>query len=134
MEFQIKQSGASVRVGKLPSCAGDAIQINQVFSNLLDNALKYLDPSRPGVVEVSGHTENDRSIYVVRDNGIGMAREHQEKAFEIFHRLDPSRGEGEGLGLTIAQRILERQNGKIRVESALDKGSCFFVSLATSPP
>jgi PAS domain S-box-containing protein len=129
IKFQIKNAGAALRVSRLPACIGDATQINQVFSNLLDNAIKYLDSKRKGIIHVSGEIQNGRAIYAVEDNGIGIAPEHQAKAFEIFHRLDPSRGEGEGLGLAIAQRILERQNGKIWVASKPGKGSVFFVSL-----
>lgn len=129
VDFQMKQKGASLQVEQLPSAVGDPTQINQVFSNLVDNALKYLSPKRPGKIRVSGRVESGRAIFSVEDNGVGIAPEHQAKVFEIFHRLDPSGTEGEGLGLTIAQRILERQNGEIWVESEANVGSNFFVSL-----
>ena len=129
MEYQVKEAGATVDIESLPPCLGDASQINQVFSNILDNALKYLDESRPGVIRIYAKVEDGQSIYCVEDNGAGIAPEHQSKIFEIFHRLEPDKKSGEGLGLTIVRHILDRHNGKVWAESELGKGSKFFVSL-----
>lgn len=130
MQFQITNSGAEVRVDDLPNCRGDGRHVNQVFTNLLTNAIKYLDPARKGAVRVSGTVQGDAAVYCVEDNGVGIAREYQGKVFEIFHRLEPDGPvEGDGLGLTIARRILERHGGRLWVESELGKGSRFFVSL-----
>ena len=130
MSFQIESAGARVDIGCLPPCSGDPDQISQVFSNLLDNAIKYRSPYRPLVVSVAGRARGLCSEYSVADNGIGMPADRVERAFEIFCRLEPEDGiEGEGLGLTLARQIVERHGGAMRVESELGAGSRFVVLL-----
>ena len=129
MKFQLDDAGAEVRVDALPICVGDHAQTSQVFANVLDNALKYRDPQRRLVIHISGQMQNGKAVYAVADNGIGIAPEHQAKIFEMFHRLNPDTAAGEGLGLTIAQRMLERQKGRIWVESRTGQGSTFYISL-----
>lgn len=132
MEFQIKQSAVTLEIEALPTCWGDAVQVNQVFTNLLDNALKYLKPEGQGVIRVSGKIQDGNAVYCVEDNGIGMNKDQAEKIFEIFYRINPSVGAGDGLGLSIVKRIMDRLEGKIWVESSLDAGSRFFVALPFS--
>jgi signal transduction histidine kinase len=127
--FQLNEARAEVVVEPLPSCLGDNANTSQVFANLIDNALKYREPTRRMRLVVSGRIEDGKAVYSVADNGIGIPTEHQPKIFEIFHRLNPDVTVGEGLGLTIAQRVLERQRGRIWVESREGEGSTFFVSL-----
>ncbi len=133
MEYQIKQAGAAVKIESLPPCLGDASQINQVFTNILNNAIKYLDDTRPGMIHIyASKAKNGQNTYCVEDNGVGIAPEHQDKIFEIFYRLEPDKKTGEGLGLTIVKHILERHNGKIWVKSKPGVGSKFFVSLPSA--
>ncbi len=130
MEYQLQEHNVKVEVGSLPACQGDFMQISQVFSNLLGNAFKYRADDRPGVIRVSGQIEQGRVVYCVEDNGLGIAPKHQQRVFELFHRLDPDGAAGgEGLGLSIVKRVLDRHQGEIRLESELGKGSRFYVSL-----
>jgi len=129
MRFQLNEAKADIQVDPLPGCLGDSVHTSQVFANLIDNSIKYRDPGRPLRITVSGRVKEGQAIYSVADNGIGIAPEYHGKVFEIFHRLNPDAPGGEGLGLTIAQRVLERQRGKIWVESREGSGSTFYVSL-----
>lgn len=129
IEYQIDEAGAKVEVERLPPCLGDTAQINRVFTNLLTNALKFLDPSRPGRIHIHGGRRANQSIYCVEDNGIGIAPEHLDKIFEIFYQLDPGTGRGEGIGLAIVKRIIDRHNGKVWAESRIGRGARFFVAL-----
>jgi PAS domain S-box-containing protein len=132
IEYQIKESGATVDVADLPSCRADSTHVGQVFANLLDNAVKYLDTTRRGHIKVTGLLREGMAVYSVEDNGVGIAEDHQSIIFEIFHRLNPDQGSGEGLGLTIVQRLLARLGGSITVESTPGRGSCFSVCLPVS--
>ena len=137
-EFQRQQAGAFLIFNDLPPCLGDSQQIDQVFSNLIHNAIKYRHPSRQCEIVITGWKDEtlNQSVYCIEDNGLGIRQEHHEQIFEIFHRLDPNSSSGEGLGLTISQRIIERHQGKIWLESTLNQGAKFFVSLPNSlePP
>jgi signal transduction histidine kinase len=127
MEFQLKKKGVVLHIGDLPDCMGDDVLVTQVFSNLIDNAQKYLDPSRPGEISISGKTVKGWSVYAVTDNGIGISPEHHARIFQVFNRLAPQDEKGEGLGLAIVKRIMDRHQGKIEVESLPGNGTTFQV-------
>ncbi len=127
MEFQLKEKGVVLQIEDLPDCMGDEVLITQVFANLIDNAQKYLEPSRPGEMTISGKIANGSSAYAITDNGIGIPQEQHARIFQVFHRLSPQHGKGEGLGLAIVQRIIDRHQGKIEVESLPGKGTTFHV-------
>ena len=127
MEFQLKRKGVVLHIGDLPDCMGDDVLVTQVFSNLIDNAQKYLEPSRPGEITISGKTVDGWSVYAITDNGIGISPEHHARIFQVFHRLAPQHEKGEGLGLAIVQRIIDRHQGKIEVESLPGNGTTFQV-------
>lgn len=127
-EYKIKQIGAKVDLGDLPDCLGDGTMLNQVFSNLIDNALKFSHPDRKCIIRISGIAKNSETVYCVEDEGIGIAKEYHSRIFEIFSRLD-TKIPGEGLGLSIIRKIMEKHEGNIRLESEPGTGTRFYVSL-----
>ena len=125
----LARAGATLEIGPLPACRGDKAQLAQTFGNLVDNAIKYLDPDRPGRIVVYGERVGDQVAYIVADNGVGIAPAFRDKVFQIFHRLDPRWCAGEGLGLTIAQRIVARHGGRIEISDNPGGGARFTVML-----
>ena len=132
--FQIKRTGTRIEVGRLPGCFGDELQVEQVFSNLVANSLKYLSPDRLGVIKISGRREGNYSIYCVQDNGVGIESDNLDKIFRMFYRVNSGDNGGEGLGLAIVRKIILRHNGTVWAESEPGVGSKFFVSLPSREP
>ncbi len=130
LKHQATQARAEVTIAPLPACWGDPLDISQIFSNLIDNALKYRDPDRSLHIAISGTVVDGAAVYCVEDTGIDIKQEHREQIWGLFNRLDPySAVPGEGLGLVLVRRIVLRNFGKVWCESEPGVGSRFFVTL-----
>jgi signal transduction histidine kinase len=127
---------ADVALGELPPAWGDPTAVEQVFANLIGNAVQYLDPARPGRIVV-GSTDGAAMvgvpaglrIYYVQDNGLGIPRAYHQRMFTAFNRLHAETAQGEGIGLALVRRMVERHGGRIWLESAEGVGTTFFVAL-----
>jgi signal transduction histidine kinase len=119
-----------LRVSALPSASADPALIKQALVNLLSNALKFTRRVPNAVIEVTGGERDGERVYCVRDNGVGFDMENADRLFSIFRRLHRERDfEGTGVGLSIAQRIIERHGGIISAQAEVGKGAAFTFTL-----
>jgi PAS domain S-box-containing protein len=130
-----ERKGVTVTVGDLPDAWADPAAAEQVFANLIENALNYLDPARPGRVEV-GSVPGEPGVrtYFVRDNGLGIPAAYQAQMFQAFRRLHADLAPGEGMGLVTIRRVLDRLGGRIWFESDEGVGTMFYFTLPTGTP
>ncbi len=128
--YLIHQLDVEINIQDLPDCYGDENLLNQVFSNIIGNALKYKNTSRKLKIEVTAETRQNKVIYAIKDNGIGIAERHLSKIWNIFFRVDAASPQsGEGIGLSFVKRIVHKHKGKIWATSEEGQGSTFFVEL-----
>ncbi len=129
LHSQIQETRAIIEKSDLPIVQGDATLLTQLFQNLISNAIKFTDGGVPQI-EISAWKEGEKWVIGVRDQGIGIEKQHQEQIFQPFKRLH-SRMEhpGSGVGLAICQRCVERLGGQMGVESEKGQGSLFYFTL-----
>ncbi|MGE5224828.1 MAG: sensor histidine kinase, partial [Omnitrophica WOR_2 bacterium] len=131
LDIRIEQTHGQIEVGSLPVIEAEPLQMRQLFQNLIGNALKFHKRDAPPVVRVQSKTlPGNRVEITVEDNGIGIAKENIDMLFQLFRRLHGrSEYEGNGIGLSICRRIVERHNGTISARSEPGKGSTFIIIL-----
>jgi signal transduction histidine kinase/CheY-like chemotaxis protein len=130
LDSAIRASGAQVISDPLPSLKVHATQLQQLFQNLVGNAIKYRRPETPPVVKVTARRDGEGWLFAVSDNGLGIEAEYKERIFGLFKRLHTGdEYSGTGIGLAICQRIVEQYHGRIWVESEVGKGSTFNFTL-----
>jgi signal transduction histidine kinase len=128
LELVIRESGASIHWDSLPVIACDRLELTQVFQNLLSNALKYRGGAAPRI-DIGVTPSPTECVISVRDNGIGIHPDYHETIFSPFKRLHGREYPGTGIGLALCRRIVERQGGRIWVESAPGEGATFYFSI-----
>jgi len=128
---QIREKEANVVVGALPGIVTDRLALEQIFSNLIENAIKFLKPSGQGEIRVEGFRRGAEIIYTVSDNGRGIDPKDHRRIFELFRRSGPQDVPGEGMGLAYVSALVRRLGGTVTVESTLGRGSTFELTLPT---
>lgn len=131
LRIAIFEKNAKITVDKLPIVNADDTQLLQLFQNLISNAIKFQE-NEP-IIHISSYQQNNEWVFCIKDNGIGIAPEFQEKIFLIFNRLHTrSEHPGTGVGLALCKKIVEKHGGRIWVESELGKGAKFCFTLPTN--
>jgi light-regulated signal transduction histidine kinase (bacteriophytochrome) len=128
----LERAGASVQVQihPMPAVQGDHALLRQVWSNLIDNAVKYSRGTPAPRIEIGAHQQNGAVEYYVRDNGAGFDPQYASKLFGLFQRLHSDKEfEGTGVGLALVERIVRRHGGKVGAEGAPGRGATFRFSL-----
>jgi PAS domain S-box-containing protein len=134
LEIAIQESGANVTSTQLPSLRMYEFQLEQIFQNLIGNAIRYSGDRKPQI-HIAAVPQGNHWVFAVKDNGIGIEPEYKEQIFGIFKRLhSAAEYPGTGMGLAICQRIIERAGGRIWVESEPGRGSTFYFTLPAGEP
>jgi PAS domain S-box-containing protein len=128
--YQIKQQQIRVMVVPLPEIRADRFAMEQVFSNLISNAIHYLASDRIGEISIGAECHPDETVFHVRDNGMGIQSSDLERIFDIFQRIGTTTVPGEGMGLTYTRSLIRRHGGRIWCDSRVGEGSTFFFSIA----
>jgi PAS domain S-box-containing protein len=129
LQTLIQESGAVITADPLPKVRADAIQLTHLFQNLIANAIKFRS-ERPPEIQIGSRRQDGSWLFWVRDNGIGIEPQYNERVFLIFQRLHPrTKYPGTGIGLAICKRIVERHGGSIWVQSQPGQGSTFYFTL-----
>lgn len=124
----LKPENLEFTIGETPEIFGDRVMINQIFTNLLNNAVKYSSKSNQPKVKVEGVVNKDETVYSIADNGVGIDVNYYSRVFELFKRMDNVKDyEGTGVGLAIVKRIVEKHNARIWFESELNTGTVFYI-------
>ena len=129
MRHQAERVGAEVALGTVPGLVADRLAVEQVFGNVVENALKYLQPGRPGTVRIEGRLEGRFACFTVADNGRGIAARDYERVFELFRRAGDQSVAGEGIGLAHVRALVRRLGGSIDCVSELGVGTIFNIRL-----
>jgi PAS domain S-box-containing protein len=126
----LNEKKIEIHTGTLPPCEGDPALVKQVFYNLISNALKFSRTRDMPEIEIGSYRKDGKTVYFVKDNGIGFDMRYAGKLFSVFQRLhDEKEYEGTGIGLAIANRIVQRHGGKIWAEGQIDHGATFYFTL-----
>ena len=130
LAHRASELGASIDIDPdLPGVVSDRLALEQIFSNLVENALKYLKPGRPGRIQLHGARLGSRVVFQVTDNGRGIDPKDHDRIFDLFRRAGAQDQAGEGIGLAHVRALAYRLGGTVACESALDQGATFRVSL-----
>ena len=114
----------------LPSVEADPTLMNQVWTNLISNAIKYTSPKDECKIEINGNEDGNNIIYSIRDNGVGYDTQYADRLFGLFQRFHNERDfEGTGIGLAIVKRIIDRHQGRIWSKSTAGEGAEFCFSI-----